>query len=84
MRRAVKVGLVTIAALCWVGLLRHRVRRAGPMGGYRCETCGRAFADLDDSGEQGSGYVRPGRAIFTREGAGGRQEFSRDGTGNVA
>jgi hypothetical protein len=28
-------------------------------------------------------YVRPARPIFTRDGAGGRAEFSRTGSGDV-
>jgi hypothetical protein len=72
-----------VAVACFVGLLRHCVRRAGRMGGFRCENCGRVFADLDDAGEEGSGYVRPARAIYTRHGASGGAEFSRNGSGDV-
>lgn len=75
MRRAVAAF---IALACLVGLLRHRVRRAAPLGGFRCETCGRAFADLDDAGEQGSGYVSPLRPIYSRDGAGGHATVSRE------
>jgi hypothetical protein len=78
MRRAL-AALVAVA--CLVGLLRHRPRRAGRMGGFRCETCGRAFADLDEAGEQGSGYVSPLRPIYSRDGADGHATISREEVG---
>lgn len=66
-----------IAAACFTGLLYHRLRRAGPMGGFICENCNRTFSDLDDAGEKGSGYVRPLRTTYSRDGAGGRAETTR-------
>jgi hypothetical protein len=81
MRPDLTFGLVTAAALCWLGMRRHRPQRAGVLGGFRCETCGRAFADLDDAGEPGAGYVSPLRPIYSRDGAGGHATVSREEVG---
>lgn len=67
MRARVALGLVTAAALCWVGLLRHRPRKVPMLSGYRCDRCKRAFADLDDAGETGNGYVKTLRTLFDRD-----------------
>ena len=56
------VGLV----LCGIGWYKHRPRRAGRMGGFRCEHCQRPFADLDEAGETGNGYARPVRKTYSR------------------
>lgn len=70
------LGLVTAAALCWVGLRNHKVRRAHPLGGWRCEVCKRFFGSLDDIGE--SDRVSPLRPIYSRDGAGGHAETSSE------
>lgn len=64
--------------LCSVGVLRHRPRRAGIFGGWRCERCGKAGADLDDLGEIGAGYVNPLRTVHSRDGAFGHAETTSD------
>jgi hypothetical protein len=53
--------------LCAVGWYRHRVRRASPMGAFRCDRCGRAFADLDAAGERGDGFVGVLRPQYSRQ-----------------
>lgn len=81
MKPVLTLGLVTTAVFCWLGMRRHRPRRAGIFGGYRCTSCGRAFADLDDAGELGTGYVSPLRPIYSRNGAGGHAETSSEEVG---
>lgn len=79
MKPVLTLGLVTAAVFCWLGMRRHRPRKVALHSGFRCETCGRVFADLDDAGEIGSGYVRPARPIFSRDGAHGHAESTRNG-----
>lgn len=84
MKRALAaVGAAVAVGLCLAGFLRHRPRRAGTLGGFRCERCQRAFEDLDDAGEVGAGYVRPARPIYTRNGRSGGPEVERVGTGPI-
>jgi hypothetical protein len=66
-----------VAALCLFGLLRHRVRRAGPMGGFRCMRCKRAFGSLDEIGEEGYASLGPVRG-YSRDSAGGHAETTRE------
>jgi hypothetical protein len=51
----------------------HHVPARHPLGGFRCQQCGEAGADLDDMGYLGCGYVTPIRKIFSRD----RRELTR-------
>jgi hypothetical protein len=67
-----------VLALCLFGLRRHFVTRAGPMGGYRCQKCRRVFGSLSEVDGMGAGYVSPNHLTFSRHGAGGHAEMTRD------
>lgn len=54
------------AILCALGIYRHKPRRAGRLGGFRCELCGHVEGDLDGF-DQGSGFVAPLRRVFDRD-----------------
>jgi hypothetical protein len=45
----------------------HHVPARHPLGGFRCQQCGEAGADLDEMGYLGCGYVTPIRKIFSRD-----------------
>ena len=66
------------AILCLLAIRRHKpVRQI--VGGFRYETCGRAGDSFDDFDAVGTGYVRPLRPTYRRDGRGGlmRDEWMR-------
>jgi hypothetical protein len=56
--------------IAWLRCLlrrRHNPRRH-PLGGFRCEDCGVAGADLEEMGfDYGSGWVPPLRRTYDRK-----------------
>jgi hypothetical protein len=45
----------------------HAPLRVTRHGGFRCLVCFGTFANLDDAGYHGDGYVAPLRRVFDRE-----------------
>jgi hypothetical protein len=71
------LGGFLAGVLCTIGFYRHRPRRAGIFGGWRCDNCKRAAASLDELEGPGQGFVSAGvRPVFSRHGAGGHAEVS--------
>lgn len=60
-RLLIAVGLAGL--VCWA--TRHITERK-PVGGLRCTTCKRPFADMEEAGQIDDGHVREGRA-WSRE-----------------